>query len=297
MENFDTITINVVWLTDLINHYMPILDEVCIASWQVNNPKYKIILWTNDERLKLNLLSKDTTEIKIIQNDLMSFVENITFETKDTMKLAHQADIIRYSILEQCGGITLDADVFCISPLEDLINRMNKENKSIVFGYEDNCRIGIALMSNLNNDGKQFYCDILSHYSTHYVKTSWLYNSIKYPMLLKNRYKDKILELPAGENWHYPNGLGDECSNLSNITPLFELEMPENFRGYGIHLYSNPKKWREYKLYLETNLYIKGPNDFWLLKNMNVIIDKYIDLMCKSNYRELSVNPITMEPF
>ena len=87
-------------------HFVWIGDESkrpdhCIDSWRNLNPDYEIKIWGNEE-----LKGNPWFNAKHI-------VEMAKYE------LCGVADMMRYEILYNEGGITLDADAVCLSPLED----------------------------------------------------------------------------------------------------------------------------------------------------------------------------------
>lgn len=87
-------------------HFVWIGDESkrpdnCIQTWKDLNPDYEIKIWGNKE-LK----------------------ENKWYNARHMMAMAKQelcgvADMMRYEILYEHGGITVDADSICLAPLED----------------------------------------------------------------------------------------------------------------------------------------------------------------------------------
>lgn len=87
-------------------HFVWIGDESkrpdhCIETWKTKNPDYEIRVWGNQDL-------KDSK----------------WFNAKHMMEMARYelcgvADMMRYEILYNEGGITLDADSVCLAPLED----------------------------------------------------------------------------------------------------------------------------------------------------------------------------------
>jgi mannosyltransferase OCH1-like enzyme len=88
-------------------HFIWIGDESkmpkgCIDTWISKNPDYEVKMWGNDS----------------LKEGVWRNWENITdmLRKKD---YAGASDIMRYQILEREGGIYVDADSYCIKPLED----------------------------------------------------------------------------------------------------------------------------------------------------------------------------------
>ena len=56
--------------------------------------------------------------------------------------------------------------------------------------------------------------------------------------------------------------------------------------GWGVHLYNTDIKWKELRAKLADNLYINNPR-WWILKEMNDIMDEYQNIMAKSETRDI----------
>ncbi len=75
--------------------------DACIDSWRRLNPDYEVIVWGNDR-------FGETPWINIKHmHDMIP------------RELNGVADLMRYEILFNHGGIALDADSYCVRPLED----------------------------------------------------------------------------------------------------------------------------------------------------------------------------------
>lgn len=211
-----------VWICKDGTYMMPLLYEVCIASWQVLNPNFKTVIYTNNPELKLNLLSRDTTEVRLIEDyipTVLNDAKKMTENTPEGMKFAHQSDYVRYWILASEGGIYIDCDLLCIKSIEELVENSKKDGKYVLEAYEDSMRICNAFFAKLDNEANPYFEDLISNYIKHYVKTSYTFNSIKYPMLLNLRYADIVHILPFKEGMFYPNWEKNENGDL-NILKL-----------------------------------------------------------------------------
>ena len=275
MEKTNKPEIFAVWICGGDSYMMPFLYEVCIASWQVLNPDFKVVVYTNHPQLKYNFLSKDATETRLIDQEILKEAEELTKDTPKGMKFAHQSDIIRYYILNKYRGMYVDADLFCISPIKPLYDECARENTPVVMAYEDTQRICNAFVANFHENGDKFYADILENYRKRYVKSSYTFNSIKYPMIIKNKYKEHIKILPFREGMFYPNW---EKNANGDLSLLMQPTMPDSMCGYGIHLYNTDVKWKELRTLIEDNLYANDL-DWWVIKHLNNIMDKYMDLL------------------
>lgn len=87
-------------------HFVWIGDESkrpdnCINTWKKLNPTYKVYVWGN----------KDYEKNKWVNAKHMAEMY--------PKELAGVADMMRYEIIHAHGGIALDADSYCVRPLED----------------------------------------------------------------------------------------------------------------------------------------------------------------------------------
>lgn len=284
-----------IWLCKPGTYMMPMLYEACIATWVVQNPNMKIVLYTDNPELKFNILSKDVTEVRLIQDEFPDLLETankiITDDVPSGMRFAHRSDYIRYFILSVYGGIYVDCDLICLTPIESMVQQLQKDGIGIVMAYEDTMRICNAFMGCITEPAQKFYCDIVDNYNDRYVKSSYTFNSIKYPMLLKNRYQNITTILPFKKGFFFPNWEKNENGNLGLLT---ESEIPDKITGYGIHLYNTDPKWKKLRTLLENNLY-SNDLDYWLLKHLNTCIDLYIDKMVETDTRDITKDQVLVK--
>jgi mannosyltransferase OCH1-like enzyme len=88
-------------------HFIWIGDEskkpvACIDTWMKKNPDYEVKVWGND-----SLTNRSWRNPKQLYDMLTK---------KD---YAGASDVMRYEILYEHGGIYIDADSYCVKPLED----------------------------------------------------------------------------------------------------------------------------------------------------------------------------------
>ena len=290
MENKPTIF--AVWICKPGTYMMPLLYEVCIASWQVINSNFETVVYTNNPELKFNLLSRDTTEVRLLEDYIPGVLQDAEEMTKDTpegMKFAHQSDYVRYNLLANLDrAIYIDCDLLCISSIEQLVNECIETNKFILEANEDSMRICNAFFGKLDREADDYFMDLITNYQKHYIKTSYTFNSIKYPMLLNLRYRDIVKLLPFKEECFYPNWEKNENGDLRLLTSVY---IPDDIRGYGIHLYNTDTKWKSLRYLLEKNMY-DVEQDWWISKHCKSIIDRYIELMTESPLRDISGDSI-----
>lgn len=75
--------------------------DKCIQSWRERNPDYEVIVWGNDK-----FGETPWVNIKHMYDMIPRELNGV-------------ADLMRYEILFRYGGIALDADSYCVRPLED----------------------------------------------------------------------------------------------------------------------------------------------------------------------------------
>jgi hypothetical protein len=73
-------------------------------TWKEKHPNFEYILWNEDELKKRNFKMKLSNRFNQME------------------EINGKADILRWEILYQYGGIFLDADSVCIEPLDELLN-------------------------------------------------------------------------------------------------------------------------------------------------------------------------------
>lgn len=92
--------IYILWLQGF--NKAPSLIKKCVESWQVHNPKWKVI-------------KIDETNLK----DYINLEHYIPCIDKKTISNASLSDIIRIKLLKEYGGLWVDSTTFCNRPLDD----------------------------------------------------------------------------------------------------------------------------------------------------------------------------------
>lgn len=89
--------LHIVWIGD--ESKMPVK---CVNSWKEKNPSYVVHIWGNGELQNFPWHNQKQIDQMMAKQDY-----------------AGVADLMRYEILYKYGGIALDADSYCMRPLED----------------------------------------------------------------------------------------------------------------------------------------------------------------------------------
>lgn len=88
--------IHIVWIGN-----QSLKPTQCINSWKEMNPEYEVIVWDNEA-----FASVPWHNISLMYQMMHQ-------------EMCGVADMMRYEILYRFGGVALDADSFCVRPLED----------------------------------------------------------------------------------------------------------------------------------------------------------------------------------
>jgi mannosyltransferase OCH1-like enzyme len=89
--------IHIIWIGDVFK-----MPYKCIKTWMDKNPDYKVVVWDNDALEKSNWKNHRQLHDMLAKKDY-----------------AGAADVMRYEILYEHGGVYVDADSYCVKPLED----------------------------------------------------------------------------------------------------------------------------------------------------------------------------------
>lgn len=289
-----------IWLMENDWDFMPYIYEICFASMRIFNPPekgYKHVLYVN-RPIKLNFISKDVTEVRLIDKyfpGLVERAEKIVEKAPKGFKYPHMSDYIRYNILKERGGIYVDCDMIAYNCFDAFIEKCKSENKSVCMAKEDKIRICNAFMAKINNNGDKYFEDLIENYDKHYVHSSYTFNSIKYLLLLNRRYQNDIQVLPVKGGFFYPNwqGLGEQLNELKQTWP--EITSNENsilpgFEGYATHLYNSDVIWQDLRKDIDRHLYDnEGEYSSWyIIRLFRYVIEQYIELMQNAEERDIS---------
>lgn len=123
-------TIHIIWIGDPSR-----APSECINSWISKNSSYEIKIWGNDELNSLNWHNKHHID-KLLSCGFYNGA----------------ADLMRYEILYNFGGVYVDADSICLNGLEDWLlhtdDFVSWENEHIMPGLLGNGVIGAKRNSN-----------------------------------------------------------------------------------------------------------------------------------------------------
>jgi len=89
--------IHIIWIGDQSKK-----PAQCIDTWIKKNPEYEVKVWGNNQVQGTNWKNYRQLHDMLIKKDF-----------------AGASDVMRYEILYEHGGVYVDADTYCIKPLED----------------------------------------------------------------------------------------------------------------------------------------------------------------------------------
>ncbi|KAJ3386643.1 hypothetical protein HDU92_002353 [Lobulomyces angularis] len=103
--------IHQIWISNEKNQKLPVFHQ--IEKCKLINPDFEFKLWTNDNIDELKFINKEYFQ-----------------SWRSTSEISGAADVLRYDILYQFGGIYVDVDTICLRPFNELLN------KEFFAGYE-----------------------------------------------------------------------------------------------------------------------------------------------------------------
>lgn len=162
-------------------HFVWVGDESkcphnCINTWRELNPDYEVRVWGNEDYKSYKWENKRHMEEMWKQ------------------ELNGVADIMRYEILYNEGGITLDADSICLRPLEDWLLEPNEfacwENEFVRPGLVAAGYLGSVpkspffgqIIANLANE--QTICNDMAWKTVGPLRVTKSWQEMKYPMTI-----------------------------------------------------------------------------------------------------------------
>ena len=262
-----------IWLTKNNWDAMPYIYELFIASWHIFNPNRDVIIYTNNE-LHLSFLDRHITKIR----KLDEFFPGLYEQAKNiTDNIQHQSDFIRYYILSKTNGIYLDTDVLLYNSIDEILYKIQENNKYVMFSKEDENMLCNAFIIKLNKKVNSIFEDIVDNYKNNYIIHSYLFNSQKYLWLIWRRYNKDIILL---DDTIFKPGFMDTEDKFELIKNNIHT-----YKGIGFHLTSTNNNYKILKQYLDINCYNKTPQNE-IQQLMTVIINRYINLMKEEQYED-----------
>lgn len=201
--------IHQIWLGE----YKPPIEAM--ESWKKNNPDWTYCLWS--EKNLPDLVNKQ------------AFLDSDNYPQK--------ADILRYEILHQYGGIYMDADVHCLKSIDPLYSQWIESDECLVAAFEGS-KSQPELVANTFiacKKGNDFVGELVANIDISKRGGAWEITGPKYFSGLINKLKPKIKLLNS--KVFFPIHHGDKEHRLVDLDIL--NRDPEVF---GVHLWAGTKR-------------------------------------------------------
>lgn len=231
--------IHQVWINDtfLGNPKRDVPDKwkKSIEMWKYHHPDWEYILWTDD--MVLSYLSQ-------YHPDIIEHYKNYEY-------LIQRADMIRYFILYDYGGVYCDLDMYPLKNIEDMIKcnlnhfvySANSDN-SIINGFMISPKyspIMKKMQHKLLNPNKPFFC-FGKHLNVMYTTGPAILNE-----LLLNDIKDPYIILPR--KYFNPYSIVNDKLIIDNKEDIKEIyintvDNSSTWNGFDTHIYNFILKYR-----------------------------------------------------
>jgi len=194
----------------------PLLPPLAaMESWKEKHPDWDYRLWTEDN-------------LPCLKN-AQPFLESSNFPQK--------ADILRYEILEQFGGVYIDADVYCVKSIDPLLDDVNNRSCSLVAAYEGRveAKTLVANTVMMAEPGNPFIRLLVDSINIEQEGQAWEITGPQYFTDMIETHQPKICLLP--HKTFFPIHHRDKENRQISISS-FDSD-PE---VYGVHLWAGTKR-------------------------------------------------------
>lgn len=253
-------------------YYIPTHYIKYINSWKNYNIKWKIRFWTNYDIIFYNFI-------------------NIN-KINDSCKYAQKADIMRYEIIHNFGGLYIDSDFECYKNIDSLFNNYdfivcngdfdcinNYVLSNGLFASTKNNLITTELVNNINNiiintndinveSGPYYFGKIINNFNSFKILNSRLFYPTTYYEKQNNIIDSDILKDSYGQH-HWGNSWNINSNNILYNKPkyiIYTSEFIDNMYGgvaivtYNMYI-SLKKYYNTYVIIEDNNLNIKVYNN------------------------------------
>jgi len=200
-----------------------------MESWRLLHPQWEYRLWTEDNLPKL-------------QNQ-KAFEKSTSYPQK--------ADILRYELLYQFGGVYVDADELCLKSIDGMVDEWNESSLPLVMAYEGSKQypklIANTVMASIANN--PFIGKLVDQIDVSVKGDPW---QVTGPMYLTDMFE--VLRPEANildSRVFYPIHHRDKENRDINLKVL-----SKDPSVYGVHTWSGTKRSYEPKWYRSPLAYI-----------------------------------------
>jgi len=189
--------------------------QEAMDSWVKKHPGWTYILWTEENLPKL--------------------INRQAFDESDNYP--QKADILRYELLSQYGGVYMDADVHCLKAIDGLYEQWIAEKIELVAANEGNKKRP-SLTANTfiaSIKGHSFLHEMISGIDITKKGGAWEITGPQYFTDMLELFKPKIKILSA--KTFFPIHHADKKNRLIDLD-----ELDKDSEVYGVHLWTGTKR-------------------------------------------------------
>lgn len=216
-----------------------------------NKDKFKIVMHSN-KPMKYRYIPESNIINELIDKSLLDEIDNLEIKG-----ITHKSDFIRYTLLQNDGGIYIDTDIIILNSIEDLLNTdlfiAKQSSKMYCSGI-----IGSIPNYPLIKETRQAYYD-------DYHADKWAYNAMRIISENIESVEGNIIKLSIENGFHYPL--------YTNLSKMYELnpDFPSTLRGH--HLWSSSPNGKKLIKYIEDNIF--STNNCYILRICRDILNYY----------------------
>ncbi len=201
--------IHQIWLGPLT----PPVDAM--ATWQKFHPEWEYKLWTEQ-----NLPRLDNQQ---------------AFDSSDNYP--QKSDVLRYELLLKFGGVYVDADEYCLRPIDPLIGDMQQQGYTFLAASEGSLDRPELVANTVLACSKNhaFMGKMVANIDINKPGEAWMLTGPQYLTDMLSKYKPELLLLPA--KVFYPIHHRDKSQRKIDLAVL--EQDPEI---YGVHLWAGTKR-------------------------------------------------------
>jgi mannosyltransferase OCH1-like enzyme len=151
--------------------------EAAMNTWPALHPDWEYKLWTED--------------------NMPSLVNQQAFDDADNYP--QKSDILRYELLYNFGGVYVDADEYCIKPLDELIDLVSQSNQTVFAANEGNKELPDLIANGMLGCTKQhpFMSELVGNIGLASLGPAWKVTGPAYLTELIEAKKPEIYLFPS----------------------------------------------------------------------------------------------------
>jgi hypothetical protein len=230
LDKNTTVIPKIIWQTYECSYdELPDLAKSYTQTWKNKNPNYEYRYFSNEDRRKFIVSLGDKEWIDLYDASPLGVIK---------------AEIFRYLVIYEFGGIYVDMDTECISPIDSWIYGKDNKDYSCIFSPEGNpeypmCMCNFAFASEAKHP---IFKKIIENHKENLKSAEW--NSTNF----KINYIERNIEDGTAMFW-------------KNILDYFGINYNE------FDLLNNVENINFYPKVIENKVYFYGGEDFYIFRN------------------------------